>query len=486
MFQSAVEDNEFSFLCQLKKIVFLKKYNFSHKAFGKLQQSEFEYIRLSKKFKGFYLETESKNNEKKVSFHTLGCRLNFSESGSIAQGFVDRGYEVVPFGEKADVVFINTCTVTDSADSTCRNLIRKGHRSSPEGKIVVAGCYAQMDPKTIANMQGVDLVLGTSEKYKVFKYLNEEDGLQVKVDQTNDFYSAATTTADSHTRAFLKIQDGCNYICSFCIIPQARGRSRAVSVKEAVESAKKIVSDGFKEIVLTGVNIGEYERSSGERLVDMVRAILDIEGLERLRLSSVEPNTITDELLDVFSQSPKFMDHFHIPLQSGSDEILKGMRRRYTVEEYSKIINKIVERFPGAGIGADIIAGFPGETEEQFMETFNLLKELPITHFHVFPYSKRQGTMAASMDNHIHSATKKERVQTLNMLGDAKLSMFAEDQIGTTNQVLFEKRNKDGLFEGHTKNYVRVQVETDLDLKNKILPVKILSAKNGKLTGKIL
>jgi threonylcarbamoyladenosine tRNA methylthiotransferase MtaB len=430
--------------------------------------------------------TELNLNNKRVALHTLGCRLNTSETGSIAQGFKDRGYDIVEFGEPADVVFINTCTVTDAADSTCRNLIRKAHGSSPEGKIVVAGCYAQMEPEKIAGMQGVDLVLGNSEKYKVFEYLDEESENAIHVDKSWQFYGAATTTADSHTRAFLKIQDGCNYVCSFCIIPFARGRSRAITVADAVIEAKKLVSQGFKEIVLTGVNIGEYEQASGEKLHDLVAQVLAVEGLERFRLSSVEPNTITDELIEVLKSSPKVLDHFHIPLQSGDDEILKAMRRKYTVADYKKVIGKIMAAFPNAGIGADVIVGFPGETKEQFENTFNLLKELPMTHFHVFPYSKRKNTTASKMDNHIHSTEKKNRVKTLNMFGDAKLNMFSEDQIGKRTKVLFERRNKAGHFEGYSSNYVRVQVVTDQELSNVERVVLITGMDNGKLVGELL
>lgn len=410
-------------------------------------------------------------SKKKVSFHTLGCRLNFSETGSIAKGFADRGYDVTDFGNESDVTFINTCTVTDGADSTCRNLIRKAHKASPEGKIVVAGCYAQMDAERISQMTGVDLVLGTSEKYKVFDYLEEDDQETIHIDKTASFYGAATTEFEGHTRAFLKIQDGCNYVCSFCIIPQARGRSRAISIEQALINAKKVIADGFKEIILTGVNIGEFEANSGERLPDLVQQLLDLDGLERLRLSSVEPNTITDELLDVFASSPKFLDHFHIPMQSGDDDILKQMRRRYDVNEYKKIINKVISRFPNAGIGADLICGFPGETQEQFDNTYNLVKELPITHFHVFPYSSRKNTTAAKMEDHIQHGVKKDRVRALTMLGEAKLAMFAEDQVGSQSDVLFERKNKQGLWEGYTRNFVRVYVSCDDDLKNQIRPV---------------
>lgn len=420
--------------------------------------------------------------QKTVSFHTLGCRLNMSETGSIAQGFVDRGYKIVPFGEKSDVTFLNTCTVTDGADSTCRNLIRKSHSNSPEGKIVVAGCYAQMEADKIKQMQGVDLILGTNEKYKVFDYLEEDEDIQVKIDKTNEFWGAATTEADNHTRAFLKIQDGCNYVCSFCIIPFARGRSRTITIEDAKQEALRLARDGFKEIVFTGVNIGEYESTSGEKLTDLVKAISEVDGPQRLRLGSVEPNTITRELLDTLKASGKYQDHFHIPLQSGNDEILKSMRRKYDVAFYRQTIAMVREYFPNCSIGADVIVGYPGETHEQFMDTFNLLSELPITHFHVFPYSKRKNTTAAKMDNHVQADVKKDRVKTLINLGDSKLHTFAKSLVGSTQQVLFE-RQKDGDFEGHTSSYVKVKVSANQNLANQIASVKITDCVGDKLIG---
>lgn len=407
---------------------------------------------------------------KTVSFHTLGCRLNFSETGSIAQGFEQRGYQIIPFGETSDVVFINTCTVTDSADSTCRNLIRRAHRSSPEGKIIVAGCYAQMDAPKIAKIEGVDLVLGTSEKYKVFDYLEAEKAEKIHIDKTTDFYAAATSVAEGHTRAFLKIQDGCNYICSYCIIPQARGRSRAISIPKALEEAHKILDQGFKEIVLTGVNIGEYESASGERLCKLVEEILALKKLKRLRLSSVEPNTLSDELLDVFASSPKFMDHFHVPLQSGDDEVLKAMRRKYDVGFYTKLMEKIMDRFPRAGIGADLITGHPGEREEHFNNTKDLVRELPLTHFHVFPFSKRKNTLSAKMPGQIQYEVKKKRCLELIEIGREKLEEFSKKQINWPTQVLFE-REKDGLYFGHTPNFVQVHMKSEINLRNQILTV---------------
>lgn len=430
------------------------------------------------------MDTSSQSN-KKVAFHTLGCRLNFSESGSIAQGFVDRGYEVVEFGNAADVVFLNTCTVTDGADSTCRNLIRKAQASSPEAKIVVAGCYAQMEAEKIKAMQGVDLILGTSEKYKVFDYLESESEQEIHIDKSSEFWGAATTLADSHTRAFLKIQDGCNYVCSFCIIPFARGRSRTISVQDALKEAKELAKKGFKEIVLTGVNIGEYEAISGERLTDLVKYIADLPEVERLRLGSVEPNTMTKELLETLKATGKYQDHFHIPLQSGSDEILSSMRRKYTSSQYKEIIAMVRSYFPEAAFGADVIVGYPGETEEQFLQTFYLLRTQPITHFHVFPYSKRKGTTAAKIENQIQSGVKKDRVKTLMMLGDAKLDEFSANMVGKSTQVLFEN-NVDGYWEGYSSNYIRVRVKSETDLKNQIRNVNITSYPGNKLLGQII
>lgn len=428
---------------------------------------------------------ENTQIKKKVSFHTLGCRLNFSETGSIAQGFADRGYEVVDFGSEADVVFLNTCTVTDGADSTCRNLIRKAQGSSPEAKIVVAGCYAQMEAEKIKKMSGVDLILGTSEKYKIFEYLDSEEELAVHIDKTAEFNGAATTHADSHTRAFLKIQDGCNYVCSFCIIPFARGRSRAISVADALREAQRLAAKGFKEIILTGVNIGEYEASSGEKLVDLVKAIVNIDEVKRIRLGSVEPNTMSEELVRVLRDSGKYQDHFHIPLQSASDDILKSMRRKYTISQYKEMQKMVKSYFPQAAFGADIIVGYPGETEEQFLETFNFLRNSPITHFHIFPYSKRKGTTAAKLEDQIQVGVKKDRVKTLMMLGDAKLDEFSQNSLGSTSQVLFESHN-DGHWEGYTSTYLRVRVKSESDLKNEIREVELTQYLGGKLYGRLV
>ena len=423
--------------------------------------------------------------KKTVSFHTLGCRLNMSETGQIAQSFVDRGYKVVPFGENSDVTFLNTCTVTDGADSSCRNLIRKAQKNSPEGKVVVAGCYAQMEAEKIKKMQGVDLILGTNEKYKVFDYLQEEEESVVKIDKTTEFWGATTTKADSHTRAFLKIQDGCNYVCSYCIIPFARGRSRTITVSKAIEEAKKLVADGFKEIVLTGVNIGEYESTSGERLEDLVRGVVQVDGLERLSMSSVEPNTITKELLEVLKDSGKYQDHFHIPLQSGSDKILTSMKRKYDVAFYKETIAMVREYFPNCSIGANVIVGYPGETDKEFMETYSLLRELPITHFHVFPYSKRKNTVAAKMEDHVQAPVKKERVKTLINLGEEKKVEFAKTLIDLEGEVLFE-REKDGNYEGYCSSYIKVSVQSDQALENQIKKVAYIESIGDRIIGQLV
>ncbi|MBY0518544.1 MAG: tRNA (N(6)-L-threonylcarbamoyladenosine(37)-C(2))-methylthiotransferase MtaB [Bacteriovoracaceae bacterium] len=436
------------------------------------------------------MELNPSEAHKRVALHTLGCRLNFSETGSIAQGFVDRGYEIVELGQPADLVFLNTCTVTDGADSSCRNLIRKARASAPDAKIVVAGCYAQMEAEKIKKMEGVDLILGTSEKYRVFDHLDAlavetDEDVMVRIDKSSEFWGAATTLADSHTRAFLKIQDGCNYICSFCIIPFARGRSRTQPIKDVIAEANKLVSSGFKEVVLTGVNVGEYEASSGEKLSDLCQQLVEIDGLKRLRLSSVEPNTINEELLKVLKNSGKYLDHFHIPLQSGSDSILKNMRRKYDVAKYKEVISMVTSYFPKTAIGADIIAGFPGESEEQFLETFNLLRELPITHFHVFPFSKRQNTTAAKLPDQVSSVDKKRRVRDLIMLGEAKLDAFAHELAGSKTEVLFESQ-KEGWWEGYTPQFIKVRARSNENLSNQIKHVSLMSWNGSVLDGIIL
>jgi threonylcarbamoyladenosine tRNA methylthiotransferase MtaB len=418
---------------------------------------------------------------KKVALQTLGCRLNFSETGGIADQFVKAGYEIVQFGEPADVVFLNTCTVTEGADRSCRAEIRKARKTSPQAKVVVAGCYAQMEAEKLRQMPEVDLVLGNSQKYQVLDFLQQTPfapvspsseiqqpsrntqtkDLHTYIDKTNDFFGAVTSLAEGHTRAFLKIQDGCNYVCSFCIIPLARGRSRTITPEEALQSAKSTLAQGFKEIVITGVNIGEYEESAGVSLAELLRPILALHDLKRLRLSSLEPNTLNRELLSVLKESGKVMDHFHLPLQSGSDSILKLMRRKYTRALYQQQVQLVQEFFPEATFGADIMVGHPGETEELFLETFDFLRESPLTHFHVFPYSKRQSTTSAKLPQQVDPKTKQERVKLLLNLGQAKLQTWAEKQIGRRVEVLFESQ-KEGYWEGHAPQFCKVRLESPL------------------------
>ena len=432
------------------------------------------------------MENIELNAPKRVSFHTLGCRLNFSESGTIAADFEARGYSIVDFGTESDVTFINTCTVTDKADSTCRNLIRKAHRSSPEGKVIVAGCYAQMEAEAISKMEGVDLILGTSEKYRVLDFLDEAQEQLIRVDQTNEFWEASTTLADKHTRAFLKIQDGCNYVCSFCIIPFARGRSKALPIKDVVRQARELVKNGYKEIVLTGVNIGEYEAKSGEKLSNLAQELINLEGLERLRFSSVEPNTFDQKLISVMKSSSKCLDHFHLPLQSGCDKTLEKMRRKYDSSFYEQLVSKLKSDYPDAGVGADIIVGHPGESDEDFNETVKFLERVPITHFHVFPYSKRKNTTAAKEEDHIQHHIKKSRVQAIVELGEKKLLQFSNDQLGKEASVLFERQDDEGLWEGYTSNFIRVKVSSNLDLKNSIKRVLLKTIESSQVFAEVL
>ena len=415
----------------------------------------------------------------KVAFYTLGCRLNTAETETLMQGVVERGHRIIPFGDSADIVLVNTCTVTEAADSSCRNIIRKAVSSSPHGKVVVMGCYAQMARERILRIKGVSLVLGTKEKGRFLDYLAGELG---RKKEDNIFFPAASSSFGEHTRAFLKIQDGCNYICSFCIIPFARGRSRTLGIRDIVQQAQNLVHGGFKEIVLTGVNIGEYKKSSGEALEDLLENILQIKGLLRLRLSSMEANTVTEKFLKVLANSEKSMDHFHIPLQSGDDQILARMKRKYNSDHYRKNIEKIVQYFPRASIGADIMAGFPGETDRQFENTYKLLRELPITHFHVFPYSKRAGTLAAKMPEQIPTPIKKQRVSALIKLGEAKRNELTKKMTGKINEVLFEKRNKNGAFEGYTTNFLKVAMDSSQNLHNQILSVRLREKEGTSLS----
>ena len=402
-----------------------------------------------------------------IAFHTLGCRLNFSETGALVKASEEEGHRVVAFGQRADVTLINSCTVTDGASATCRSAVRKARRFSPKGKIILAGCYAQTEGKTLLQMPEIDLILGTSEKHRFLRHLKRNTRLHL--DRENSFHKAASSPSQGRTRAFLKIQDGCNYHCSFCIIPRARGPSRWIPIKEAREGLRKLVAQGFKEVVLTGVNIGEYGRRGKEDLAHLIEDILQVEGLERLRLSSVEPNTMTTELLRVLRSSPKFMPHFHIPLQSGNDEILKKMKRRYGAQEYEDILALIGESFPGACVGADMICGFPGEGETHFEDTYRLAERSILTHFHVFPYSSRRGTVASTLPDHISTDVKKARVKRLMALGQEKTRRSMESQLYKSFPVLFEYKDGQDRWWGYSPQYLKITVTSRENLKNRIL-----------------
>lgn len=428
--------------------------------------------------------------KKTAALHTLGCRLNSSETDMIAHELAQKGYEIIPFGHAVDLTFLNTCTVTDRADSTCRNLIRKAIKFSPEGKIVVAGCYAQMESKKIKTMFGVDLILGNSEKHRLAEYLDQEIRDEIKIDQTTEFWNAHSASSSSHTRGFLKIQDGCNYICSFCIIPFARGRSTTLSLVSVKKQARRMIQQGFQEIVLTGVNIGEYGNNPrGETLSHLLKELAQLPGLHRIRLSSIEPNTVTDELLRTLASSPCFLPYLHIPLQSGDDNILKAMRRKYKVQAYRDMVEKIKLSLPSAAIGADIIAGFPGESEKEFHHTVELLRELPVTHFHVFPYSRRQKTTAARLPDHVPDHTKRERVKELISLGQSKLEAFTEAQISSPTQVLFEQKNKRGFWEGYTPHFIKAEApskDPSVNLNNQICTFLPTARKGDRLVGEVV
>ena len=461
--------NVFSIFCQLDYVFFLY---------------------LSCEVKTFYLFCKSFDlgenvNKRKVAIETLGCRLNISESGTFADQFRERGYEIGKLRENVDVVLINTCCVTQKAEATCRNLIRKAKTKAKDAKIVVVGCYAQTAYEEIKNNLDVDLVLGSFEKSNLFKYLDEiETANSIHVDKNKKFFSSRSTKAEGHTRAFLKIQDGCNYVCSYCIIPRARGESQSLPVVDVLKEAALVLDEGFKEIIITGVNIGDYQ-DDGQNLLALIHELLELKKLERLRLSSIEPNILTKNFLSSLASNTKIMDHFHVPLQSGDDEILGKMRRKYNTKDYEQVVTNIKKYFPSAGIGADVIVGFPGETNWHYQNTKKLIESLPITHLHVFPFSKRKKTLAYNMPDEVNDKIKKDRVLELIALGEKKINQFAKDQEGKTFRVLFEKRNKNGFFEGFTSNFLNVLLETSMNLNNQIKEVKIKNAIQDDLIGEI-
>ena len=415
--------------------------------------------------------------DKRVSFHTLGCKLNFSESSTLAREFERGGYRRVEPSEPTDVAVINSCSVTEHADKKCRNIIRKIHRRNPNAIIAVTGCYAQLKPEAIAQIEGVDIVLSNNDKgdlYKRVVELKERGKAEVyscSVENLTRFFAAYSS--GDRTRSFLKVQDGCDYKCAYCTIHYARGSSRNIPIADIVAEAQDIAAAGQKEIVITGINTGDFGRTTGERFIDLLRELDKVEGIERYRISSIEPNLITDEIIEFCAASPKFVPHFHIPLQSGSTRILGLMRRRYTAERYRERIAKIRELMPDSFLGVDVIVGFPGEGEEEFMETYRLLEEVGASFLHIFPFSERPGTPAIELPNKVQSSISTERVSRLEELSTRLHNDFAKRYLNTEREVLFESTDRHGMMYGYTDNYLRVKCKYDTSKINQICTVRL-------------
>lgn len=429
------------------------------------------------------------STNKTVAFHTLGCKLNFSETSTIARNLLDNGYERVEFSEPSDVYVINTCSVTANADKECRTIVKNAMKANPEGFVVVVGCYAQLKPQEIAEMEGVDLVLGATEKFNIVDYLDdlnkENDAIVHSCEiEEADFYVGSYSIGD-RTRAFLKVQDGCDYKCTYCTIPLARGISRSDTMENVLKNAREIAEKGIKEIVLTGVNIGDYgkgefgNKKHEHTFLELVQELDKVENIERLRISSIEPNLLRNEIIEFVSKSERFVPHFHIPLQSGSDVILKKMKRRYLTKLYRERIQKVREVMPHACIGVDVIVGFPGETEELFLETYNFLNSLPISYLHVFTYSERDNTEAIDFEGIVPQHIRKQRNKMLRILSEKKRVAFYQSQLGTTQKVLWEADNKNGKMHGFTQNYVKVETDFDEELINQTEMVDLVMLNSG-------
>ncbi len=416
------------------------------------------------------------NADKKVAFYTLGCKLNFSETSTIARNFVNEGFERVNFEEKADIYVINTCSVTDNADKRFKSIVKNALKKNEEAFLIAVGCYAQLKPTELAAIDGVDLVLGASEKFNVTSYINDLTKNTVgevhacEIEQA-DFYVGSYAVGD-RTRAFLKVQDGCDYKCTYCTIPLARGISRSDTLENVLQNAKEISEKNIKEIVLTGVNIGDYgkgefgNKKHEHTFLDLVKALDKVQGIQRLRISSIEPNLLKDKTIDFVANSNSFVPHFHIPLQSGSDVLLKKMKRRYLTKIYTDRVLKIKQTMPNACIGVDVIVGFPGETDELFLETYNYLNEMDISYLHVFTYSERPNTEAVTMEGIVPKKVRAKRSKMLRGLSVKKRRAFYESQLGNTLTVLFENENKEGYIQGFTENYVKVKTPWHPSLVN--------------------
>lgn len=417
-------------------------------------------------------------SNKKVSLYTLGCKLNFSETSSIARMFEEEGFARVEFEETPDVYVINTCSVTENADKKCKQLVNKALKINPDAFIAIIGCYAQLKPEEIAKIYGVDLVLGASEKFKILEHFSnvqkrEQTEIHAsKINQVNEFIPSYSK--GDRTRSFLKIQDGCDYFCTFCTIPLARGKSRNDSIAKTINVAREVAKTDVHEVVLTGVNIGDFGQGNEENFFELIKQLDNIEGIERFRISSIEPNLLTNEIISFVSKSNKFMPHFHIPLQSGSNKILTLMKRKYLKELYVDRVRQIKQLMPHTCIGVDVIVGFPGETEEDFLETYQFLNELPVSYLHVFTYSERQNTTANKMSEVVPKEERSKRSKMLHILSEKKRRQFYSEHIGATYNVLFESENHEGYLHGFTENYIKVKVPYDTALENTIQTMKLL------------
>jgi len=422
---------------------------------------------------------------KKVAFYTLGCKLNYSETSTISRMFESKGYEKVEFNQKPDIFIVNTCSVTENADKKCKKIVKEANKINPDGYVAIIGCYAQLKPQEIAEIEGVDAVLGAAEKFQLIDLLDgfvkEPTNKIAKIFNQNieeaiDYHTSYSL--NDRTRTFLKVQDGCDYPCAYCTIPLARGASRSDTIENVIKAANEIAESGVKEIVLTGVNIGDFGLRNGKReetFLDLVKALDEIEGIERIRISSIEPNLLTDEVIEFVAQSKRFVPHFHIPLQSGSSKVLALMKRRYKKELYVDRVSKIKALMPNCCIGVDVIVGHPGETDEEFLETYNFINELNISYLHVFTYSERENTTAINIMPVVPQHKRSERSKMLHILSDKKRRFFYESQLGKTFTVLFEEDVEDGMMQGFTENYVRITAKYDPLLINETKQVALVS-----------
>ena len=425
---------------------------------------------------------------KRVAFHTLGCKLNFSETATISRDFLRHGFEKVNYRDKADIYVLNTCSVTENADKEARKFIRQAKQRNPNSSVAVIGCYAQLKPNDIAAIDGVDIVLGAEEKFNLLNHLDSINlngstkVIQSEIDHVHKF--TPSYSSSERTRSFLKIQDGCDYTCSFCTIPLARGQSRSDTISNTLKVAKEVAETETREIVLTGVNIGDYGKGSSETFFDLIQQLDLLDGIDRIRISSIEPNLLTNEIIEFCASSKKFMPHFHVPLQSGSDKILGAMRRRYKRDLYVNRVTQIKQTIADACIGVDVIVGFPGETEKDFIDTYNFLNELDISYLHVFTYSERPNTDAIEMSEIVSKEIRRERSKMLHILSDKKRRFFHDQFISKFRPVLFENM-KNGKLLGHTDNYIQIQMEGGSELINSIHSVKLVDNHGTVVDGKL-